>query len=108
MNFEILRLCEKDAAAAAEIATVRMMTRVPGETDESTGRYANAQLAAIAMTISARITRFSLAGGTMIARNMPYRPTLSALTMFAGSTLPITTPKYVPSDQPGSAIAITP
>ena len=60
------------------------------------------------MTTSAAMTRFSLAGGMMIARNMPYRPTLSALTMFAGSTLPMTTPRYVPSDQPGSAMAITP
>ena len=81
---------------------------MPAETPANSGRYANAQLATIASSTTPAITRLFFAGGTMIARNMPYRPTLSALTTFAGSTLPSATPKYVPSDQPGSAMVITP
>ena len=36
---------------------------------------------------------FFLAGGMMIAINIPYSPTLSALTMLAGSMFPKSTPK---------------
>lgn len=39
---------------------------------------------------------------------VPYSPTDSALTTFAGRILPISTPRQVPAAQPGQASAIAP
>ena len=43
----------------------------------------------------------SCAGGIMIAINIPYNATLSALTIRSGRIFPDTTPRKVPSVQPG-------
>ena len=53
-------------------------------------------------------TRFSLHGGMMTARNIPYRATLSELTRIGGSVLPAETPRNVPTAQPGAAARIIP
>ena len=58
-------------AASAEMTTVRMIVRLPEERSRSAGRKANAALAAKAESTQPSTTRFSFAGGTMMARNMP-------------------------------------
>ena len=58
--------------------------------------------------VSPAMTLFFLAGGMIMARNMPYRPTFGALTTFEGRTFPLRTPRQVPSAQPGAAVRITP
>ena len=45
-------------AAAAEMATVRMITRVPAETEEMTGRTENAQLAVSQLALLVYLHRF--------------------------------------------------
>ena len=52
--------------------------------------------------------RLAFAAGMMMAMNMPYRATLSALTRDTGRTLPATTPMAVPKAQLGRAIVMAP
>ena len=59
-------------------------------------------------TTTPRMILLFLAAGTMTARNMPYSPTLRALTALAGRTLPTEVPRKVPKAQPGMATAIMP
>ena len=49
-----------------------------------------------------------LAGGMMIARNMPNKATESADTTLGGRILPINMPSAVPSAQQGAAKLIAP
>ena len=51
---------------------------------------------------------FFRAGGMMIAKNMPYSATLSALTTRSGSALPAIMPSAVPTAHPGAASKIAP
>ena len=59
-------------------------------------------------TTTPKISLLFRAAGMMTARNMPYRPTLRALTTLAGRIFPTVVPKKVPSDQPGMAMLIIP
>ena len=51
---------------------------------------------------------FLLAGGMMIARNMPYSATDKAETILIGRMLPIRMPRAVPIAQHGAAKQIAP
>ena len=58
-------------AQAAAITTVRIMVLVPPESSFTSGRIVQSQLAE-KLTVSAMaIVRLRLAGGIMIARNIP-------------------------------------
>ena len=58
-------------AAIAESTTVKRMVLVPPDSSEITGSTEAAKLAAKASRTKAPTTRFTRAGGMMIARNMP-------------------------------------
>ena len=58
-------------AAMAESTTVRTMVLVPPDSSEITGSTEAAKLAANAIRTKAPTTRFTRAGGMMIARNIP-------------------------------------
>ena len=95
-------------AAAAEMATVKIMVRVPPDNAEMPGRYSQVKLSTKLMTTSAATMRFLRAGGMMIAKNIPYSATLSALTTRSGSALPAIMPSAVPMAQAGAASRIAP
>ena len=63
---------------------------------------------AIESSATPATTRFSFAGGTTIAMNMPYSAMPSALVSTPGKMLPAAAPSVVPSTQPGTAAAIRP
>ena len=88
---------------ADAITTVRMMVRVPSESVLTSGRTEQSPLAAKLTSTQAQTTLLFLAGGTMMARNMPNSATDSALTTRAGRVLPAVTPSAVPMAQPGMA-----
>ena len=75
------------------MATVRMIVRMPELIPEMTGRLAKAKLAAIDTATTPATILLFLAGGIMMAMNIPYSPTLKALTTFAGRIFPINTPR---------------
>ena len=62
-------------------------------------RYEDRKLRIISMVIALSF----LAGGMMIARNMPYKATDNAETTLSGRMFPIMIPKAVPDAQHGTA-----
>ena len=95
-------------AAAPAIRSVKMITLKPLVIPLNRGRTENSPLAAMEMTTRPAINLSFLAGGMMIARNMPYRETLSALTAQAGIILPKRTPRTVPVVQPATEMTVMP
>ena len=85
-----------------------MIVFVPLEMAARLGSRSKPRLAAMDSTTTIKIVRLFLLWGIITARNIPYSPTLRALTTLAGSTLPMTTPKNVPNAQPGITQAIIP
>ena len=83
----------KSSAAAPAIAMVRRMVMVPLEMEVKSGSLAAAKLAAKLKAMHAARIRLLFAGGIIMARNMPYKATLSALTIRTGRTLPATMPQ---------------
>ena len=71
---------------------VRIMVLVPSEREEITGRQEAKKLNKKASVIRTATTLSFLAGGMMIARNIPNKETLRALTIRAGSIFPAVTP----------------
>ena len=96
-------LIGKRIAAISDIATVSMIILVPDAMPESKDAYVNIKLAVMEIITSSAMILFCLAGGMMIARNIPYNPTLKALTILAGRAFPRITPRQVPITQPGEA-----
>ena len=84
------------------------MVRMPDEMCDTTGKTDMARLAAIEMATKPAMTLFLRPGGMIIAKNMPYRPTPSALTTWCGRILPTAMPTAVPMVQAGMEIAIMP
>ena len=82
--------------------------RVPSLSWEIHGARAKMKLSSMDTATSRRTIRSFRAGGMMMARNMPYRSTPSALTTFAGRMLPTTTPRQVPRAQKLSAHTASP
>ncbi len=73
-----------------------------------TGRLAKAKLAAIDTATTPATILLFLAGGIMMAMNIPYSPTLKALTTFAGEDISHQYAK-VGTDRPsGTAMAMAP
>ena len=85
------------------MTTVSTMVRVPSLMALTPGRTLHRKLAAKLMPTNAATTRFCRAGGIMIAKNIPYSATLSALTMRSGSALPARMPSAVPPAHAGAA-----
>ena len=75
------------SAAPAAITTVSKMIRVPEAKEANRGIHSRAKLAAMETTTTPRITLLFREAGMITARNMPYSPTLRALTTLAGSKL---------------------
>ena len=65
-------------------------------------------LKTIEIIIIPKRTLFSLAGGTIIAINIPYSATPKALNALIGKILPESAPKNVPLTQPMRDIRIRP
>ena len=84
------------------------MIRVPEAKEANRGIHSRAKLAAMETTTTPRITLLFREAGMITARNMPYSPTLRALTTLAGRTLPTEVPRKVPRAQPGMATVIMP
>ena len=82
------------------------MTRKPEEIVRRTGAAVKTQLAAMESATRQPMKRLCFAGGMMMARNIPYRATLSALIALAGRILPTTTPSTVPRHQPETETAV--
>ena len=95
-------------AAAPESSTVSRMIRVPEERLETSGSLLHAKLNAMDRRTSTRTTVFLLAGGMIMARNIPYKSTPRADTTLAGSTLPMITPRQVPKAQNPKALTARP
>ena len=96
------------SAAAAEITTVRIIVFVPEEMAEKICIFENAKLAAKLTSIRPSIIRLPLAGGTMIARNIPKSATERALTIRSGRTPPEKHPMADPRAHIGIAVSIEP
>ena len=67
-----------------------------------------AKLKAKLIATNAATILLFLAGGMMMAKNMPYRATLSALTARSGSAFPAKMPQAVPPAHAGAASRIAP
>ncbi len=98
----------KQTAAPRAITTVRIMVLTPEEIPANRAHRLETKLAAKLSSTAPSTTRLSRAGGTIMARNMPYSPTLRALTSRSGRMLPTATPRKVPKPQPGIAMLIAP
>ena len=70
---------------------------------EITGRTEARPLHTKQSTTIPKITLFFLAGGIKMARNIPYKATLKALTRRSGSRFPAMAPRAVPTAQQGDA-----
>ena len=81
---------------------------MPSEREAMPGRQPQAKLRAKLSITSTATTLFFRAGGMIMARNMPYRATLRALTTRTGSRLPAMMPSAVPMAQAGAASAMAP
>ena len=98
----------KSHAAKAEIATVKIMVRMPSDMADTTGSTEQPKLRTKQRAIRAVITLLFLQGGINTAINMPYRATLKALTTPTGRILPAITPKAAPNAQHKTATNAAP
>ena len=98
----------KKNAAEADMAIVRMIVLVPEEIPEKIEALLAIKLKAKLMPISPIMILFLRAGGKIIAKNIPYRATLNALTTLIGRMLPAIIPAAVPNAQAGDATTIAP
>ena len=90
------------------INTVKIIILKPDEISLRTGVISKSRLDIIDAIISPRITLFFLAGGMIIAINIPYKATPNALKTLAGRMLPDSAPRNVPKVHPGTATQIAP
>ena len=94
--------------AADDISTVNMIVLVPLDIPERYGNVANIKLAIKLNITKKNIILFFLAGGIIIAINIPYNATLSALNISVDRIFPAAIPAAVPVAHPGIAIATAP
>ena len=84
------------------------MVRLPSERLRTPGRYRHRKLSPKLTATSPATTRLFLAGGMMMAKNIPYSATLRALTARSGRALPARMPRAVPQAQAGAASRMAP
>jgi len=87
---------------------VRIIVLVPSEREENTDSFDVMKLRAKLRRTNAPTTRLFLEGGIIMARNIPKRASLRALTTLSGRRFPAITPIAVPTDQEGRAMANAP
>ena len=95
-------------AAAAATRTVTIMIRIPPERLLIRGAYVKtAEISIPAMTVI-RTGLDSLAGGMMIAMNIPYSAIPSALISLCGRISPAAAPVTVPETHPKTEMIVAP
>ena len=72
---------------------VSIIILIPDEIHSKQARELNTQLIAMEAIINPAKILFFFAGGIITAINIPYSPTLNALTILGGRILPISTPR---------------
>ena len=90
------------------MATVNIIVLVPSDKSDRTGSLAKQKLHIKLTATKPAITLFSLAGGIIMAINIPNKATLRAATTLPGKIFHAITPMAVPIDHPGIARTIAP
>lgn len=95
-------------ANTAEMTMVKIIILVPADKLLIYGNLANNKLITKLMMMETKMVVFCFAGGTMMARNIPYNATENALTICIGNEFPAIMPNDVPNAQSGMATVRAP